>query len=86
MKEPCSGDRLMMAVLYFLSSIILGSARSGKDAPSVERFFLRVVNDLDSCKKFPWGRFAFEQKCKGVVGITNWVITSFTIPLDDMMT
>ncbi|KAL0802411.1 hypothetical protein Bca101_057587 [Brassica carinata] len=66
MKGPCSWERLKMAVLYFLCSVILGPKKTGKDAPSVDRFFLRVVNNLDLCKTFPWGRFACDQNLNDV--------------------
>lgn len=46
-------ERLQMAVLYFLSSVIIGQKRKGVGAPSVEPFFLRAVNDLELCWTFP---------------------------------
>ncbi|KAF8117980.1 hypothetical protein N665_0007s0029 [Sinapis alba] len=42
-----SRDRLKMMVLYFLSNIINGQRKTGKDAPFVEPFLLRAVGDLN---------------------------------------
>ena len=90
MKKPGT-ERLKMVVLYFLCSIIIGKKKGGKQAPSVTPFFLRIVDDLDLCKTFPWGRLAFEENMKdifhlmdhfgGVVG-APWVFPSFVIPLE----
>ncbi|CAD5318279.1 unnamed protein product [Arabidopsis thaliana] len=60
MKKPPDA-RLRVAVLYFLCSVIVGKGKTGPNAPNVEKFFLRVVADLELCKTFPWGRFAFEE-------------------------
>ncbi|KAF8116367.1 hypothetical protein N665_0019s0045, partial [Sinapis alba] len=88
-----SRDRLKMMVLYFLSSIINGQRKTGKDAPSVEPFLLRAVGDLNLCKTFPWGRLFFEHMLKeishtmehfgGVVkeGVI-WPIPGFCIPME----
>ncbi|KAF8114658.1 hypothetical protein N665_0035s0037 [Sinapis alba] len=90
-----SRDRLKMMVLYFLSSIINGQRKTGKDAPSVEPFLLRAVGDLNLCKTFPWGRLSFEHMLKeishtmehfgGVVkeGVI-WPIPGFCIPMEDI--
>ncbi|KAF8050694.1 hypothetical protein N665_1903s0004 [Sinapis alba] len=61
-----SRDRLKMMVLYFLSSIINGQRKTGKDAPSVEPFLLRAVGDLNLCKTFSWGRLSFEHMLKEI--------------------
>ncbi|XP_020879893.1 uncharacterized protein At3g43530-like isoform X2 [Arabidopsis lyrata subsp. lyrata] len=86
-----SDDRLRVAVLYFLSSIIVGKTKTGEKAPTVEKFFQRVVADLDLCETFPWGRYAFDEnlkdifyileKCEGVVGPQK-VFPSFVMPLE----
>ncbi|KAG7543369.1 hypothetical protein ISN45_Aa07g032870 [Arabidopsis thaliana x Arabidopsis arenosa] len=90
MKEPGT-DRLKMAVLFFLSSIIIGKKNGGKQAPSVEPFFLRVVDDLEECKTFPWGHLAFDENMKDIFHLMNhfdgvvgapWVFPSFVIPLE----
>ncbi|KAF8104130.1 hypothetical protein N665_0178s0015 [Sinapis alba] len=91
MEASC--DRLKMMVLYFLSSIINGQRKTGKDAPSVEPFLLRAVGDLNLCKTFPWGRLSFEHMLEeishtmehfgGVVkeGVI-WPIPGFCIPME----
>ncbi|KAG7599453.1 hypothetical protein ISN44_As06g036370 [Arabidopsis suecica] len=61
-----SDDRLRVAVLYFLSSIIVGKTKTGDKAPTVEKFFQRAVADLDLCETFPWGRYAFDQNLKDI--------------------
>ncbi|KAG7548022.1 Reverse transcriptase domain [Arabidopsis suecica] len=90
MMEPGT-DRLKMAVLFFLSSIIIGKKKGGKQAPSVEPFFLRGVDDLEECKTFPWGRLAFDENMKDIFHLMNhfdgvvgapWVFPSFVIPLE----
>ena len=90
MKSKPSEDRKKMAVMFFLASILVGGRKSGEGASPVDSFFLRVVDDLDACVTFPWGRYAFEhnlkdvssflEKCDGVAP-TSWVFTSFPIPL-----
>lgn len=91
MKSKPSEDRKKMAVLFFLASILVGGRKSGEGASPVDSFFLSVVDDLDACVTFPWGRYAFEhnlkdvstflEKCDGVAA-TSWVFTSFPIPLE----
>lgn len=88
-------DRLNMAVLYFLCTVIVGKKKTGGDAPSVESFFLRACNDLELCKTFPWGRFSFydnlchindiKVKFGGVVKKDQWCFPSFLIPLEVIM-
>ncbi|CAD5318211.1 unnamed protein product [Arabidopsis thaliana] len=90
MKKP-SEARLRVAVLYFLCSVIVGKGKTGENAPSVEKFFLRVVADLELCKIFSWGRYAFDEnvknifylmdQCNGVVGPQK-VFPSFVMPLE----
>lgn len=91
MKSKPSEDRKKMAVLFFLASILVGGRKSGEGASPVDSFFLSVVDDLDACVTFPWGRYAFEhnlkdvstflEKCDGLAP-TSWVFTSFPIPLE----
>ncbi|RID50008.1 hypothetical protein BRARA_H00767 [Brassica rapa] len=50
-------DRLKMAVLFFLGRVIRGKT---KDSAALDPFILRIVDDLDVCRKFPWGRLTFE--------------------------
>ncbi|EOA35566.1 hypothetical protein CARUB_v10020772mg [Capsella rubella] len=90
--KRASPDRVKMAVLYFLCSVIIGKKKPGKKAPSVEPFFLRAIDDLDMCKTFPWGRLAFDENMKeifhcmnhfgGVLSTNQWVFPSFVIPLE----
>ena len=62
MKTPCN-DRLKMAVLFFLGRVIRGQA---KDSRPVDPFILRIVEDLDVCRTFPWGRLTFEDAIKNI--------------------
>ena len=66
MKSKPSEDRKKMAVLFFLASILVGGRKSGEGASPVDSFFLSVVEDLDACVTFPWGRYAFEHNLKDV--------------------
>ncbi|KAL1225737.1 hypothetical protein V5N11_005386 [Cardamine amara subsp. amara] len=50
-------DRLHMAVLYLLGSIIKMKA---KVPSAIEPFILRIVDDLEVCKSYTWGRYTFE--------------------------
>ncbi|CAE5980100.1 unnamed protein product [Arabidopsis arenosa] len=56
MEDACGGDRLQVAVLLFLSTIVKGGRRFN----SIHPFGLKIVNDLEEVKKFPWGRITFE--------------------------
>ncbi|KAL0706254.1 hypothetical protein Bca4012_072680 [Brassica carinata] len=56
-------DRLKMAVLFFLGRVIRGTA---KDSAALDPFILRIVDDLDVCRKFPWGRLTFEDAIKEI--------------------
>ncbi|KAG2328637.1 hypothetical protein Bca52824_011365 [Brassica carinata] len=95
MKSKPSEDRKKMAALYFLAGILVGDRKTREAASPVYSFFLTVVDDLDVCLTFPWGRYAFEhnlkdvssflEKCNGVVP-TSWVFTSFPIPLEAIPT
>ena len=64
MEPTC--DRLRMLLLYFLSRIIIGQIKTGKDAPSMEPFLLRAFDDLNLCKTFPWGIFSFDHMLKHI--------------------
>nr|VDD31254.1 unnamed protein product [Brassica oleracea] len=61
-KTPCN-DRLNMVVLFFLGRVIRGHA---KDSGPVDPFILRIVEDLDVCRTFPWGRLTFEEAIKNI--------------------
>ncbi|KAF8102208.1 hypothetical protein N665_0200s0002 [Sinapis alba] len=60
--KPCS-DRLKMAVLFFLGRIIKGKL---KNSGPLDQFILRIVDRLDVCRTFPWGRLTFEDAIKGI--------------------
>ncbi|KAF8105301.1 hypothetical protein N665_0159s0006 [Sinapis alba] len=68
--EACP-NRLNMCVLYFLSSILIGKRRTRDKAPSVEPFFVRVVNDLEMCKTFPLGRLSVDQNMRNIIRAMN---------------
>ncbi|XP_024014425.1 uncharacterized protein At3g43530-like [Eutrema salsugineum] len=92
MRGLVNPDRLKMCVVYFLSSIISGKTKTGKGAPSVDPLFLRIVDDLKACKRFPWGKYSFDVNMKeiehtmrhfnGVVGPDAWTFPSFVTPLE----
>ncbi|CAG7884596.1 unnamed protein product [Brassica rapa] len=52
-----------MAVLFFLGRVIRGQT---KDCGPVDPFILRIVEDLDVCRTFPWGRLTFEDAIKNI--------------------
>ncbi|KAF8117959.1 hypothetical protein N665_0007s0008 [Sinapis alba] len=68
--EP-SRDRLRLLVWYFLSSVIVGQRKTGDDAPSVEPFLLRAVDDLNLCKTFPCGRLSFDYMMRHISHTMN---------------
>ncbi|XP_024014812.1 uncharacterized protein At3g43530-like [Eutrema salsugineum] len=84
--------RLRMCVLYFLASVLGGKAKTGKGAPSVDPLLLRMVEDLDACRTFPWGRYSFDANLKeiehtlrhfnGVVETDSWTFPGFVTPLE----
>ncbi|KAL1214033.1 hypothetical protein V5N11_007394 [Cardamine amara subsp. amara] len=87
-----SQDRLRMAVVFFLSSILIAQTKTGDDATPVESFILREVDDLNFCKTFPWGRLSFDHMLgeiehtmdhfKGTVKGTLWPVPGFCIPME----
>ncbi|KAF8083133.1 hypothetical protein N665_0791s0030 [Sinapis alba] len=60
--KPCN-DRLKMAVLFFLGRVIRGKPR---DTGPLDPFILRIVDDLDVCRTFSWGRLTFEDAIKEI--------------------
>ncbi|XP_056850690.1 uncharacterized protein At3g43530-like [Raphanus sativus] len=64
--SPC-GDRLRMAVLYFLGTVIRAKGRWNA---AFDSFILRVVNNVEICKTFPWGRLTFDD----TIGSLNYVM------------
>ncbi|EOA29138.1 hypothetical protein CARUB_v10025407mg [Capsella rubella] len=95
MMKRASTTRVKMAVLHILCSVLIGKKKTMKQAPSVEPFFLRAVDDLDMCKTFPWGRLAFDENMKdifhcmnhfsGVLRTQQHVFPSFVIPLENVL-
>ncbi|XP_009128749.2 uncharacterized protein At3g43530-like [Brassica rapa] len=61
--KTSSNDRLKMVVLLFLGRVIRGHA---KDSRPVDPFILRIVEDLDICKTFSWGRLTFDDAIKNI--------------------
>ncbi|XP_024010923.1 uncharacterized protein At3g43530-like [Eutrema salsugineum] len=74
------------------SSVLGGKAKIGKGAPSVDPLFLRMVEDLDACRTFSWGRYSFDANLKeiehtlrhfnGVVETDSWTFRGFVTPLE----
>ncbi|RID50010.1 hypothetical protein BRARA_H00769 [Brassica rapa] len=56
-------DRLKMDVLFFLGRVIRGKT---KDSAALDSFILRIMDDLDVCRKFSWGRLTFEDAIKEI--------------------
>ena len=49
-------DKLRMAVLYFLCSVLMSNE---KDETNIDEKCLAIVDNLDACRAFPWGRRSF---------------------------
>ena len=64
---PCP-DRLKMTVLFFLSRVIRGKP---KDSGHLDLFILRMIDDLDACRSFPWGRLTIEDAIKEIKHVMN---------------
>lgn len=88
LKMEACGDRLKMAVLFFLSHVIKGKSRVGT---SIDPFLLRIVDDLELCETFPWGRYTFEDNMKEIFHMLNhfkgvaratWTYPSFITPME----
>jgi len=86
--KKSSRERLKMAVLFFLCSVIIGKRKTGEKAEAVEDFFLKSVEDLEWCKTFPWGRLAFDKNMKDIFHLMDhfdeelgaaWVFPSFVM-------
>lgn len=81
-------DRLKMAVLYFLGSVINPKK---KNSANIDSFLVNIVNDLELCKSFPWGTFTFIhcidnirqwiKKFKSTLK-SSWTIPGFTIAME----
>lgn len=64
---PCP-DRLKMTVLFFLGRVIRGKP---KDSGHLDLFILRMIDDLDACRSFSWGRLTFEDAIKEIKHVMN---------------
>ena len=81
-------DRLKMVVLYFLGSVIKTKSKS----PQIfHPFLLRIVDDLEECKKFPWGRYTLEDCSNELTHMldhfsgevqSSWTFPMFIFPLE----
>ena len=91
MKYDGSHERLRMAVLYFLATVIFQRSRYGTP---IDHFLLRMVNDLRVCHTFPWGRFTFNDSLKEIKHMVkhfrgkiptvkaSWTFPGFINPLE----
>ncbi|KAL1192319.1 hypothetical protein V5N11_000738 [Cardamine amara subsp. amara] len=92
MKGPEDGDRLQVAVLYFLSKIIRGTKKVV--GGSIDKFILQIVNDLEDCKSFPWGRMSFDDSLEAIEDLVHnsggkvksyMTFPCFIIPLETLI-
>lgn len=90
MDDKCGGDRLRVAVLYFLSTVVRGMRKFD----SIYPFILKIVNDLKVVESFPWGRITFEDNMKEIEHMMkhldgkvrdDWLFPGFIIPLEVKM-
>lgn len=86
-------DRLKMAVLFFLASVVCAQTKVGHKANDVLEVFQRAVDDLEYCKSFPWGRFSYDYMLKEISHTmkhfggevkekTLWPLPGFCVPLE----
>ena len=68
MKLDGSGDRLRMAVLYFLARVLRGRSKGGY---FIEYFTLQAAEDLRFCTEFPWGRYTFDDCMKEIFHVRD---------------
>lgn len=82
-------DRLKMAVLFFLATVIRGTTRNVQG--SIDPFVLRVVEDIELCESFPWGRLTFDGCMEEIMHLMNnyrgrvkasWTFPGFILPLE----
>lgn len=65
--KPCV-DRLKMVVLLFLGRVIRGKP---KNNGLLDLFILRIVDNLEACRTFPWTRLTFQDAIKGINHMMN---------------
>ena len=63
LNEKMKTNKLKMAVLFFLSSVLLHRDKNTTHVGDVE---LRIVDDLEACRNFPWGRNSFDYLMKNI--------------------
>ncbi|KAJ4873595.1 hypothetical protein Rs2_44710 [Raphanus sativus] len=73
-EEGEGDDRLKIAVLYFLTSVIAGKK---KQITKIDDFLVNIVDDLPLCRRFPWGSYTFKNY---VAKIRNYVENQKGIP------
>lgn len=90
MKLDRTNDRLKVAILYFLATVIDGKSKYGGP---IDPFLLQIVDDLELCNKFPWGRFTFDHCMKEIKHVKDrlrrglpenpkWTFPGFINPLE----
>ena len=90
MKPDCTNDRLKVAILYFLVTVIDGKS---KYRGPIDHILLQVVDNLELCNKFPWGRFMFDHCIKEIKHVKDhfkrglpenptWTFLGFINPLE----
>ncbi|KAF8084351.1 hypothetical protein N665_0721s0008 [Sinapis alba] len=90
MKLDRTNDRLKMDILYFLATVLDGKSKYGSP---IDPFLLQVVDDLELCNTFPWGRFTFDHCIKEIKHVKDhfrrglpenpgWTFRGFINPLE----
>ncbi|XP_013616141.1 PREDICTED: uncharacterized protein At3g43530-like isoform X2 [Brassica oleracea var. oleracea] len=90
MKLDRTNDRLKVAILYFLATVIDEKSKYGGP---IDRFLLQIIDDLELCNKFPWGRFTFDHCMKEIKHVKDhfrrglpenpkWTFPGFINPLE----
>lgn len=81
------GERKQMAILFFVSTVITPKKKFG----FIDAFIYRIVDDLDACETFPWGRYTFDDNIKNIFHMMKyfkgrvqqtWCFPGFLIPLE----
>lgn len=92
LKMKSAVNKKKMAALYFLTNVL--KAKS-KVQGNIEPFFLKVVDDLDLCETFPWGRLTYDDCLDEVKKIMNkfkggivkekndsWTFSGYILPIE----
>ncbi|KAL9308647.1 hypothetical protein AtEden1_Chr1g0042661 [Arabidopsis thaliana] len=64
--EKKKTDRKKLAILLFLCKVI---AVKSKVDGNIDKFFLKIVDDVRACETFPWGRFTFDGCMEGIKSV-----------------